>query len=81
MNSDASDGSAMKMGRALCFLFTVLGCVLLCSGLEAAPPPERPNILFILMDDLRWDEMDYPFVKDQTSSGLRAMARASQMRS
>jgi arylsulfatase A-like enzyme len=23
----------------------------------------RPNIVFILMDDLRWDEMDYPFVK------------------
>jgi N-acetylglucosamine-6-sulfatase len=23
----------------------------------------RPNIIFILMDDLRWDEMDYPFVK------------------
>jgi N-acetylglucosamine-6-sulfatase len=22
----------------------------------------RPNIIFILMDDLRWDEMDYPFV-------------------
>lgn len=53
----------MKLGRALCFLFTVLDCVLLYSGLEAAPPPERPNIIFILMDDLRWDEMDYPFVK------------------
>lgn len=23
----------------------------------------RPNIIFILVDDLRWDEMDYPFVK------------------
>jgi len=23
----------------------------------------RPNIVFVLMDDLRWDEMDYPFVK------------------
>jgi len=30
--------------------------------LSAAPSP-RPNIVFILMDDLRWDEMDYPFVK------------------
>ena len=53
----------MKLGRTLCLLFTVLCCILLCSGLEAAPPPERPNIIFILMDDLRWDEMDYPFVK------------------
>lgn len=53
----------MKLGRTLSFLFSVLGCFLLCSGLEAAPPPERPNIIFILMDDLRWDEMDYPFVK------------------
>ena len=23
----------------------------------------RPNIIFILIDDLRWDEVDYPFVK------------------
>ena len=28
-----------------------------------AEPPSRPNIIFILTDDLRWDEMDYPFVK------------------
>lgn len=24
---------------------------------------KRPNIIFVLIDDLRWDEMDYPFVK------------------
>jgi arylsulfatase A-like enzyme len=53
----------MKLGRTLCLRFTVLGCILLCAELEAAPPPERPNIIFILMDDLRWDEMDYSFVK------------------
>lgn len=23
----------------------------------------KPNIIFVLADDLRWDEMDYPFVK------------------
>src|SRR4051795_10839123 len=40
-------------------LFLLLG---LANGALAAPPP-RPNIIFILMDDLRWDEMDYPFVK------------------
>jgi N-acetylglucosamine-6-sulfatase len=29
----------------------------------AAAPSARPNIIFILIDDLRWDEMDYPFVQ------------------
>ena len=40
----------------------LLACFLLplCSG---AADLARPNIIFILMDDLRWDEMDYPFVK------------------
>jgi N-acetylglucosamine-6-sulfatase len=28
-----------------------------------AAPGQRPNIIFILIDDLRWDEIDYPFVK------------------
>ena len=31
--------------------------------LRAAPLSERPNIIFILIDDLRWDETDYPFVE------------------
>ncbi|HKE43263.1 MAG TPA: sulfatase, partial [Steroidobacteraceae bacterium] len=32
---------------------------------QAHPPnaQSRPNIIFILLDDLRWDEVDYPFVK------------------
>ena len=47
---------------AVCLLAAALACGLLRPGLRAAPPPERPNILFILIDDLRWDEMDYPFV-------------------
>ena len=29
---------------------------------HSAPPPDRPSIVFILMDDLRWDEVDYAFV-------------------
>ncbi len=37
----------------LCFVFPA----------RAANPPARPNIVFILIDDLRWDELDYPFVK------------------
>jgi N-acetylglucosamine-6-sulfatase len=32
-------------------------------SLRAANPPSRPNIIFILIDDLRWDEVDYPFVQ------------------
>ncbi len=40
-----------------------LACVLVGLALRASPPPERPNIIFILVDDLRWDEMDYPFVR------------------
>jgi len=39
----------------------------LCAGrLAAAAPAARPNIVFILMDDLRWDalgSMGHPFVK------------------
>jgi len=31
------------------------------SGYPATP--HRPNFIFILIDDLRWDEMDYPFVR------------------
>lgn len=43
--------------------FTVLLCAGLNSGLWAVPLSERPNIIFILIDDLRWDEMNYPFVR------------------
>src|SRR3954466_6840760 len=44
------------------FSMLLLACFLLplCSG---AVGLAHPNIIFILMDDLRWDEMDYPFVK------------------
>jgi arylsulfatase A-like enzyme len=34
--------------------------------------PSRPNIVFILVDDLRWDEVDYPFVE---SPHVRRLAR------
>ncbi len=29
----------------------------------ALEPPRRPDIIVILVDDLRWDEIDYPFVE------------------
>jgi len=37
--------------------------VLASTELKGAGAPAHPNILFILIDDLRWDEVDYPFVK------------------
>lgn len=48
--------------------FVFLGlCVLgqLAMGATSAAPSSvtRPNIVFILIDDLRWDELDYPFVQ------------------
>ena len=53
--------------RAAFVLLTALACVLAFAlpgpGPRAAAPPERPSIIFILMDDLRWDEVDYPFVR------------------
>lgn len=30
---------------------------------RAAGAPDRPNIIFVLIDDLRWDEADYAFVR------------------
>lgn len=42
----------------------VLILLLWCSFRTDSPAAQaRPNIVFVLMDDLRWDEMDYPFVK------------------
>lgn len=32
-------------------------------GQKESAQPKRPNLVFILIDDLRWDEMDYPFVR------------------
>ena len=37
-----------------------------CRRTPAEQPPRRPNILFILLDDLRWDALGYaghPYVK------------------
>src|ERR1043166_5351920 len=44
------------------FALALLPMFLLPSLLPAATPT-RPNIIFILMDDLRWDKFDYPLVK------------------
>ncbi len=42
-------------------------CLLIGLSLSPAPaaaaPAPRPNVVFVLIDDLRWDEIDYPFVE------------------
>jgi len=43
--------------KRLLFAVCVLTALSAADGATA-----RPNIIFILVDDLRWDEMDYPFV-------------------
>ena len=45
------------------YVFTFFAAVLLSFTVSAADSTVRPNIVFILIDDLRWDEVDYPFVK------------------
>ena len=49
----------MKLGR----IFTLFAAVVLSLTASGADSTTRPNIIFILIDDLRWDEVDYPFVK------------------
>ncbi len=44
-------------------LALVAGALCAASVFAGAPPAARPNIVFILVDDLRWDEVDYPFVR------------------
>lgn len=41
----------------------IIGAIISILAVDRALAAERPNIVFILVDDLRWDEIDYPFVK------------------
>lgn len=45
------------------YVFTLFAAVLLSPTASGATSTIRPSIIFILIDDLRWDEVDYPFVK------------------
>lgn len=45
------------------YVFTLFAAVLLSPTASGATSTIRPNIIFILIDDLRWDEVDYPFVE------------------
>jgi len=45
------------------YIFTFFTAVLMSQITFGADTTNRPNIILILIDDLRWDEVDYPFVK------------------
>jgi N-acetylglucosamine-6-sulfatase len=45
------------------YIFTLFAAVFMSLTASGADPTPLPNIIFILIDDLRWDEVDYPFVK------------------
>jgi N-acetylglucosamine-6-sulfatase len=45
------------------YVFTFFAAALLSLTASGADSTIRPNIIFILIDDLRSDEVDYPFVK------------------
>ena len=49
----------MKLGR----IFTLFAAVVLSLSASGADSTTRPNMIFILIDDLRWDEVDYTFIK------------------
>ena len=63
MDNDISGPSVDRLGHVAGMLAAALACLPLTPAMQAAPPPQRPNIIFIVMDDLRWDEMDYAFVR------------------
>jgi arylsulfatase A-like enzyme len=45
------------------YVFIFLAALLLSLTASGADSTIHPNIVFILIDDLRWDEVDYPAVK------------------
>ena len=55
----SADGPPLP--RAL--LALAFASVLSSPVLSAAPALARPNMVVVLVDDLRWDEVDYPFVR------------------
>jgi arylsulfatase A-like enzyme len=49
-------------GLPAAFVATVLAAPARAAAIPD-PTPIRPNIVFVLVDDLRWDEVHYPFVR------------------
>src|SRR6185295_16203107 len=66
-----STGSRRRRALPAAVVAVVAALVLLPSA-RTAEPPARPNIVFVLIDDLRWDELDYPFVQ---VPNIRRLAR------
>jgi N-acetylglucosamine-6-sulfatase len=50
----------------------ILAMALGAGPVLGAEPARRPNVVVVLVDDLRWDEIDYPFVK---GPGVQRMGR------
>jgi len=63
MNFCAARNAFPGLTRVVSVLTAAVACLHLLCNLCAADSFHRPNIVFILVDDLRWDEVDYPFVK------------------
>jgi len=63
MNDRLAARRFVSLARVLFFLWSAFAGAGFVTSLIAADSPVRPNIVFILVDDLRWDEVDYPFVK------------------
>ncbi len=57
------DNTPSKCARHGALLLVAFFASLTFSTAQTNAPPSRPNIIFVLVDDLRWDEIDYPFVK------------------
>lgn len=69
----------LAMLNNVCAVFTAIAALLFASVLFAAPPPARPNVLFILCDDLRPDavgcygskHVKTPHIDRLAASGVR----------
>ena len=52
----------MTVRRSWLLIAALLAAMMLAFA-RASTAATRPNIVFVLIDDLRWDEVDYPFVQ------------------
>lgn len=62
-------------------LLTSAGLASLLTPLQADSPTPKPDILFVLLDDLRWDAlgfMNHPFVETPNIDSLRAQGALMQ---
>jgi len=66
----------LKLTLSICALFLLFWMPYVCEGQSQKRTPERPNIIFVLVDDLRWDAMgftgQYPFLKTPNIDRLRS---------